>query len=130
MRQRRRDGSGFVRVSTAAAPASETLRRLCGFFSASLLAELDDLRRTGRVEGTGMERIGLPFLFRGRSDAVLNTLPTRTKCQAEGRVVHLAEMETTTIKELPAFASAKSILRGWFASRESLRGTNPRFQAE
>lgn len=79
---------------------------------------------------TGMERIGLPFLFRGRSDAVLNTLPTRTKCQAEGRVVHLAEMETTTIKELPAFDSAKSILRGWFASRESLRGTNPRFQAE
>jgi len=25
-------------------------------------------------------------------------------------------METTTIKELPAFDSAKSILRGWFRS--------------
>ena len=27
----------------------------------------------------GVERIGLPFLFRGRSDAVLNTLPTRAR---------------------------------------------------
>ena len=42
MRQRRRDGTGFVRVSTAAEPASATLRRLCGFFSASLLAELNE----------------------------------------------------------------------------------------
>ena len=32
------------------------------------------------------------------------------------RRAHLAEMETTTIKELPAFASAKSILRNWFKS--------------
>ena len=31
----------------------------------------------------------------------------------------LAEMETTTIKELPAFDSAKSILRGWFRSVKS-----------
>ena len=62
------------------------------------------------------ERIGLPFLFRGRSDAVLNTKPTREACAAAGRPVHLAEMETTTIKELPAFDSAKSILRGWFRS--------------
>ena len=65
---------------------------------------------------TGLERIGLPFLFRGRSDAVLNTKPTRDACKASGRVAHLAEMETTTIKELPAFDSAKSILRGWFRS--------------
>ena len=62
------------------------------------------------------ERIGLPFLFRGRSDAVLNTKPTRERCAAAGRTAHLAEMETTTIKELPAFDSAKSILRGWFKS--------------
>ena len=55
----------------------------------------------------------LPFLFRGRSDAVLNTLPTREKCAAAGREVHLAEMETTTIKELPAFDSARAILRNW-----------------
>jgi len=27
-------------------------------------------------------------------------------------------METTTIKELPAFASAKSILRNWFKSAD------------
>ena len=26
---------------------------------------------------------------------------------------HLAELETVTIKELPAFDSAKAILRGW-----------------
>ena len=46
MRQRRRDGSGFVRVSTAAEPASATLRRLCGFFSAELLAELNSVLLT------------------------------------------------------------------------------------
>ena len=63
---------------------------------------------------SGVERIGLPFLFRGRSDAVLNTQPTREKCASEGRVAHLADMETTTIKELPAFDSARAILRGWF----------------
>ena len=58
----------------------------------------------------------MPFLFRGRSDAVLNTRPAREAAAAAGRDVHLAEMETTTIKELPAFDSAKSILRGWFRS--------------
>ena len=63
---------------------------------------------------SGVERIGLPFLFRGRSDAVLNTQPTREKCASEGRVARLADMETTTIKELPAFDSARAILRGWF----------------
>jgi len=41
MRQRRRDGSSFVRVSKAASPESASLRRLCGFFSDGLLDELD-----------------------------------------------------------------------------------------
>ena len=59
------------------------------------------------------ERVGLPFLFRGRSDAVLNTMPARAAAAAAGGRVHLAEMETTTIKELPAFDSAKAILRNW-----------------
>jgi len=62
------------------------------------------------------ERIGLPFLFRGRSDAVLDTVAQVAACRAAGRPCHLAEMETTTIKELPAFDSVKSILRNWFAS--------------
>ena len=101
------------------------------------------------------ERIGLPFLFRGRSDAVLNTMPHHEAAAASGRPVrwrvsiprpprhgaacprawrvaptppelilfesprsqvHLAEMETTTIKELPAFDSAKAILKNWFKS--------------
>uniref|UniRef100_A0A7S0IST1 Fe2OG dioxygenase domain-containing protein n=1 Tax=Calcidiscus leptoporus TaxID=127549 RepID=A0A7S0IST1_9EUKA len=62
------------------------------------------------------ERIGLPFLFRGRSDAVLNTRNAIQEGLATGKKVHLAEMETTTIKELPAFDSAKSILRNWFRS--------------
>ena len=64
----------------------------------------------------GMARIGLPFLFRGRSDAVLNTGPTRAAAASQGRAVHLADMETTTIKELPAFDSAKTILKDWFRS--------------
>ena len=64
------------------------------------------------------ERIGLPFLFRGRSDAVLNTLPAVEAAKAAGRPSHLAEMETTTIKELPAFDSARSILRSWFGNRK------------
>lgn len=62
------------------------------------------------------ERIGLPYLFRGRSDAVLNTLPIREAAAVSGQVIHLAEMETTTIKELPAFDSAKAILKNWFKS--------------
>ena len=66
----------------------------------------------------GLERIGLPFLFRGRSDAVLNTQPTRESCKARGVEAHLADMETTTIKELPAFDSARAILRGWFRSNK------------
>ena len=45
---------------------------------------------------------------------MLNTQPTRDKCKREGRAAHLADMETTTIKELPAFDSARAILRGWF----------------
>jgi len=60
------------------------------------------------------ERIGLPFLFRGRSDAVLNTKPAIEAVRAAGRTAHLAEMETVTIKELPGFDSAKSILKNWF----------------
>ena len=40
MRQQRRDGSGFVRVCTASAPASAYLSRLCDIFTAPLLAEL------------------------------------------------------------------------------------------
>jgi isopenicillin N synthase-like dioxygenase len=63
--------------------------------------------------GAPNERIGLPFLFRGRSDAVLNTSSAIAAAKAAGRPSHLAEMETTTIKELPAFDSAKSILRNW-----------------
>ena len=47
---------------------------------------------------------------------MLNTLPAVHAARAAGRPSHLAEMETTTIKELPAFDSAKTILRNWFAS--------------
>ena len=68
------------------------------------------------VQPAAGERIGLPFLFRGRSDAVLNTKPTVERCAAEGRTAHLAEMETMTIKELPAFDSGKAILKNWFRS--------------
>jgi len=42
MRQRRRDGAGFVRVSTALGPQSAYLQRLCEFFSDAVLAELQD----------------------------------------------------------------------------------------
>lgn len=69
------------------------------------------------------ERIGLPFLFRGRSDAVLNTAPAIGAALAAGQPVHLAEMETVTIKELPAFDSAKSILKNWFRSTHGSKGT-------
>lgn len=62
------------------------------------------------------ERIGLPFLFRGRSDAVLNTGPALAAARAAGWTARLAEMETVTIKELPAFDSVKSILRNWLRS--------------
>ena len=68
---------------------------------------------------SGAERIGLPFLFRGRSDAVLNTRPAREAAAAAGRTAHLAEMESTTIKELPAFDSARTIMRNWFAARNN-----------
>ena len=44
---------------------------------------------------------------------MLNTAEQLAACKAAGRACHLAEMETTTIKELPAFDSAKSILRNW-----------------
>ena len=64
-------------------------------------------------------RIGLPFLFRGRSDAVLNTVSVIEAAREKGIEPHLAEMETTTIKELPAFESAKAILRNWFRSSRS-----------
>ena len=47
---------------------------------------------------------------------MLNTAGAIAAARAAGRPSHLAEMETTTIKELPAFASAKSILRNWFKS--------------
>ena len=62
------------------------------------------------------ERIGLPFLFRGRSDAVLDTRPALAAAAAAGRVAHLAELETVTIRDLPSFDSARSILKGWFRS--------------
>ena len=64
----------------------------------------------------GVERIGLPYLFRGRSDAVLNTRPTREAAAARGKVAHLADMETITIKELPLFDSGKGLLRDWLRS--------------
>jgi hypothetical protein len=47
MRQRRRDGAGFVRVSTALGPQSAYLQRLCEFFSDAVLAELQDRLLTG-----------------------------------------------------------------------------------
>mmetsp|Transcript_12640 Transcript_12640/g.41947 ORF Transcript_12640/g.41947 Transcript_12640/m.41947 type:complete len:526 (-) Transcript_12640:228-1805(-) len=62
------------------------------------------------------ERVGLPFLFRGRSDAVLDTRPALAAAAAAGRVAHLAELETVTIRDLPSFDSARSILKGWFRS--------------
>jgi len=78
---------------------------------------------------SGVDRIGLPFLFRGRSDAVLNTVPTRERCAREGRTAHLAQMETTTIKELPAFDSAKAILNGWFKSMKGGEAPPPEVRA-
>ena len=47
MRQRRRDGAGFVRVSTALGPQSAYLQVLCEFFSDAVLAELQDRLVTG-----------------------------------------------------------------------------------
>lgn len=47
MRQRRRDGAGFVRVSTAMGPQSAYLQVLCEFFSDAVLAELQDRLLTG-----------------------------------------------------------------------------------
>ena len=78
-------------------------------------------------------RIGLPFLLRGRSDAVLDTRSQIRRAAEKGDVCccvvchaqqallplpglqcHLAEMETVTIKELPSFPAAKAILKNWF----------------
>jgi hypothetical protein len=47
---------------------------------------------------------------------VLDTTPSRAAARAAGVAAHLAELETITIKELPAIDSAKSILRNWFRS--------------
>jgi len=115
---RRSDGL-WVPAEVAAPPADGALVVLVmvGDTLSRLTADYFAACRHRVVAPTaGPQRIGLPYLFRGRSDAVLNTRPTREAAAASGRVAHLAEMETTTIKELPAFDSAKSILRGWFRS--------------
>jgi hypothetical protein len=65
------------------------------------------------------ERIGLPFLLRGRSDAVIDTRGPRADALAAGRPMHLAQMETTMIKELPAMDAAQSILQSWFRSSKA-----------
>lgn len=65
------------------------------------------------------ERIGLPFLLRGRSDAVIDTRAPRAEAEAAGRTVHLARMESTVIKELPAMEAAQSILHSWFRSSKA-----------
>lgn len=65
------------------------------------------------------ERIGLPFLLRGRSDALIDVRAPRSAAAAAGRSVHLAQMESTTIKELPAMDAAQSILHSWFRSSKA-----------
>mmetsp|Transcript_18524 Transcript_18524/g.47371 ORF Transcript_18524/g.47371 Transcript_18524/m.47371 type:complete len:100 (-) Transcript_18524:145-444(-) len=62
------------------------------------------------------ERIGLPFLLRGRSDAIIDTRGPKEAALKSGRVARLGAFETTTIKELPALEAAQSILHSWFRS--------------
>jgi isopenicillin N synthase-like dioxygenase len=62
------------------------------------------------------ERIGLPFLLRGRLDAVLDTRAPHAAAAAAGRTARLARMESSTIKDLPSLDAAQSILQNWFRS--------------
>jgi len=64
------------------------------------------------------ERIGMPYLLRGRLDATIDTTSPREAAKKAGRTVHLSTMETTTIKELPALDAAQSIFKNWFKSTQ------------
>ena len=70
------------------------------------------------------DRVSFPFLFRGRPEAVLNTLSAKPyPGQAEPlrfpggegtqRESKLAELECTQIKMLPGLAAARGIFKGW-----------------
>lgn len=132
---------GFITLDPhACAPGLEVRRRADGLWapveeegepSCERLAVMvgDTLERVtaGRFAATphrvkapkAGERIGLPFLLRGRSDAVIDTRAPRAEAQASGRAVHLARMESTSIKELPAMDAAQSILHSWFRSSKA-----------
>jgi len=69
------------------------------------------------VAGAGAaERVGLPFLFRCRGDAVIDTRDELRRAAAEGRSVTLAEMQPSAIDDLPT-ADCPQALANYMAWR-------------
>jgi isopenicillin N synthase-like dioxygenase len=66
------------------------------------------------------ERIGLPYLFRCRGDATIDTREERRRAQAQGRAVTLAELLPTTVDDLPT-ADCPQALANYMAWRRKYR---------
>lgn len=66
------------------------------------------------------ERVGLPYLFRCRGDATIDTREERRRAQAEGRPVTLAELLPTTVDDLPT-ADCPQALANYMAWRRKYR---------
>merc|ERR1711879_1062711 len=65
----------------------------------------------------GCRRVGLPFLVRGRNDAVVDTRPTREACTKAGRMAHLAEIPgVATIAELLSTAGRGLVNWQWVSN--------------
>jgi isopenicillin N synthase-like dioxygenase len=69
---------------------------------------------------TTAERIGLPYLFRCRGDAVMDTREERRRAEAQGRAMTLAELLPTTVDDLLT-ADCPQALANYMAWRRKYR---------
>lgn len=111
----------WLHVETEGTPGPRTMAVMVGDTLARLTG--DHLAATPhRVSAPADgERIGLPFLLRGRQDAVLDTTDAIAAGRAAGKDVRVVHMQTTAIKELPALDAAHSILKNWILKAKTGR---------
>ncbi|EOD37833.1 hypothetical protein EMIHUDRAFT_109627 [Emiliania huxleyi CCMP1516] len=68
----------------------------------------------------GEERVGLPFLFRCRGEAIIDTREERRRAAAEGRETALAELQGSSVEDLPT-ADCPAALVNYMAWRRRYR---------
>jgi isopenicillin N synthase-like dioxygenase len=84
------------------------------------LGEYTSCRHRVLAPEEGEERVGLPFLFRCRGEAIIDTREERRRAAAEGRETALAELQGSSVEDLPT-ADCPAALVNYMAWRRRYR---------